>query len=258
MENEINLKLVQSELLSMMKDIHALCVENGVEYSLTGGSLLGAVRESGFIPWDDDMDIMVDRKNYNRLCEAIKKCKGYEMGRGPWLQHIRPVAYSSAVVPFVDVFILDKLPDKAAQAKLKIFLLRMLQGMLKEEVEYEGFSFVYKVCIFVTHLIGKLFSRRIKLKWYDKVSRMGDSSAAEYISITNDSFGLLKLKYKADLLTEFEACSFEDTQLMITKKYAEYLSFRYGADYMTPPPVEERVWGQHAKRPRVSDERIGV
>lgn len=258
MEMEIDLKAIQGELLSMMKDIHKLCAAEGVAYSLTGGSLLGAVREGGFIPWDDDMDIMVDRENYRRLCDAVKKCPDYEMGRGPWLPHIRPVSYSSEIEPYIDVFVLDHLPDSPMQARIKILLLRLLQGMLKEQVEYKGFSAGYKVCIFITNMLGKLFTRRFKLKVYDCISQIGNSKATQYVSITNDSFSLLKMKHRAELMDAFEECAFEDTSLMITKRSREYLALRYGADYMTPPPAAERIAGQHADRPHVKNERIGV
>ena len=59
-------------------------------------------------------------------------------------------------------------------------------------------------------------------------------------------------------MKSFEDHPFEDTQLMVTKKYHEYLTERYGNDYMTPPPVEERIAGQHANRPHVTNERVGI
>jgi len=258
MDEKIDLKVTQTELLSMMKDIHQILIANGIHYSLTGGSLLGAVRESGFIPWDDDIDIMVDRKNYQRLRTAIEKSQLYQMGRGPWLQHIRPVAFTSEIEPYIDVFILDNIPDKKWKASFKLLRLRILQGMLKEQVEYTGFSLTYKMCVFVTHILGKLFTRKFKLMRYDRVSQIGNDSATEYVSITNDSFGLLTKKHLSSLMDSFEEHSFEDTELMITKKFHEYLTVRYGSDYMNPPPLEERVAGQHKNRPRVKNERLGI
>ncbi len=258
MTQNIDLKSLQNELLAMMKDIDAICREQGVEYSLTGGSLLGAIRESGFIPWDDDMDIMVDRRNYARLCAAIRGCDKYEMGRGPWLQHIKPVSFDSDIDPYIDVFIMDNLPDDRLRAALKILLLRLLQGMLKEQVEYKGFSGFYKTCIFITHAIGKLFTRRFKLRLYDSVSQIGDSSPSSYISITNDSFNLLTKKHRAELMKEYEDHRFEDTELRVTKLADSYLTVRYGSDYMTPPEESERIPAQHRYRPKVKDERLEI
>ena len=258
MDKEIDLKVTQAELLSMMKNIHQILADNHINYSLTGGSLLGAIRESGFIPWDDDIDIMVDRKNYQLLRTAIESSQKYQMDRGPWLQHISPNSYESEIVPYIDVFILDNLPDSKAKSELKILLLRLLQGMLKEQVEYDGFSPVYKVCIFISHIFGKMFPRSFKLRLYDRTSQIGNKSESEFVSITNDSFGLLKKKHRSNLMEEITSHTFEDTRFMITSRYSEYLTTRYGADYMTPPAESERVAGQHANRPKVRNVRIGV
>ena len=130
--------------------------------------------------------------------------------------------------------------------------------MLKEEVKYAGFPPAYKICIFFCHYAGKLFPRSFKLHLYDIVSQIGNSSVTKYISITNDSFGLLTKKHEAGLMKAFDAHSFEDTKLIITKMYNEYLTVRYGSDYLTPPPVEERIAGQHIKRPHIKAENEGI
>lgn len=258
MNGEMNLELIHCELLSMMKDIHRLCKENGIDYSLTGGSLLGAIRENGFIPWDDDIDIMVNRSNYIKLCEALTTSDKYEMGRGPWLQHIKPTTFDSDIDPYIDVFIMDNLPDNHLSAMMKILVLKVIQGMLKEKIDYQGFSFPYKVCIFITHMLGMPFSRVTKLKLYDAVSGIGNKSATKYLTITNDSFGLLNIKHNAEVMEDFEEWRFEDTTLMVTKKSQDYLTARYGPTYMTPPPERERIQFQHINRPKVKDEKAGV
>ena len=67
------LNKLQKELLSMMKEIDKICKENKIEYFILGGTFIGAVRHTGFIPWDDDIDIAMDRKNYDKFLNIVKE-----------------------------------------------------------------------------------------------------------------------------------------------------------------------------------------
>ena len=64
---ELSLREIQLSSLYILKAIADICEKHGIEYSLAYGTLLGAVRHKGFIPWDDDIDIMMSRPNYNRF-----------------------------------------------------------------------------------------------------------------------------------------------------------------------------------------------
>ena len=66
-ENSKKLELMQSVLFEIICDIDDFCTENNIRYYLSGGSCIGAVRHNGFIPWDDDVDIMMPRKDYMKL-----------------------------------------------------------------------------------------------------------------------------------------------------------------------------------------------
>ena len=69
---EITLRELQLFSLEIMKDIHKFCENNGIEYSLLDGSLIGAIRHQGFIPWDDDIDIVMRRPDFERFCKTYK------------------------------------------------------------------------------------------------------------------------------------------------------------------------------------------
>ena len=76
---EMTLKEVQQVCLEILKDVHEFCVKNKIRYSLSGGSLLGAIRHNGFIPWDDDVDIQIPRPDYDRFIHIYKSSKGYRL-----------------------------------------------------------------------------------------------------------------------------------------------------------------------------------
>ena len=66
---KMRLKDIQSVSLEVLKDVHDFCITNDIRYSLAYGTLIGAVRHQGFIPWDDDIDIFMPRPDYEKFCK---------------------------------------------------------------------------------------------------------------------------------------------------------------------------------------------
>ena len=108
-ENSYHTAERQNILLEMMKEIHAFLEEHQITYSLASGSLLGAVRHNGFIPWDDDIDIFVDRKNYERLLAVFFECENFKIRRTLWINRIvrKDETIEGLAAPTIDIFVLD-------------------------------------------------------------------------------------------------------------------------------------------------------
>ena len=74
----LTVKEIQGVLLQIMKCVHKFCIENDIKYSLDGGTLIGAIRHKGYIPWDDDIDIAIPRPYYDKFVKSFKdtnECK---------------------------------------------------------------------------------------------------------------------------------------------------------------------------------------
>lgn len=240
----------QKELFVMMKEIDAFCQKHSISYSLAGGSLLGAIRHNGFIPWDDDIDLMVDRKNLSKFLDAFYEFSDetpYFLNRYLWVYRIQEVNDTSAGLlrPTIDVFVLDHCPDSGLKRKYKTFAIKMLQGMMKVEPDYTDKSLFMKVCIFITHVLGKMFSEEHLFKTYDSVSQIGDDRISKYITAYDYPFGYLNRKYDSDILDSIEYHQFEGASFPIISKYHHYLTEHYG-DYMTLPEESGRV-SEHMK-----------
>ncbi len=239
--NQYGTEQIQDELLDLMKIFHNFCEKEGIQYFLYGGSCLGAVRHKGFIPWDDDLDICVDRINYNKLVKSFQKCDELKMYKTIWIYRIQKKEAKAiqGYIPTLDVFVNDNVPDNPFRFRMKLFRLSALQGMLKEEVVYKGFSFKNKVLLFTTHMLGKLFSTEFLRKRYDAVSQIGNEKETKCVHCSNVFYRWIRNKYPSDTWKDAVLTDFEDAKFYIPQKYDVYLTICYG-DYMKLPAEEDR------------------
>lgn len=120
----------QSVLLAMLLDFKSFCEENDLKFSLSGGTLLGAVRHKGFIPWDDDIDLCMSRPDYKRLLDMkdafatsypykLDGCFGLECDISPYIKIVNPSIWVKAdgiqSFAWIDVMPVDGLPDSQSQ-----------------------------------------------------------------------------------------------------------------------------------------------
>lgn len=232
----------QRELLEMLKEVDAFFKSNGIAYSLCAGTLLGAIRHNGFIPWDDDVDIMVDRENFEKFHAAIGNFKGYHLEHELWVDRI-----IKDVVPddnicwlTIDVFVMDYCPDNAFLRFVKKLLVMILQGMMHRNISYKDHSLVMNICLTATFILGKFFSHNFKYWLYHKIAQIGCSRPQKTVGGYTGLFRLLPQRYPADLFGNVANHIFEDVELPIITKYDEYLTIMYG-NYMVPVSEAERV-----------------
>ncbi|MBR1909871.1 MAG: LicD family protein, partial [Lachnospiraceae bacterium] len=129
--NDEQLKALQAELLRMLKDFIAVFEQEGIFYTLSGGSVLGSIRHKGFIPWDDDIDINMPRKDFEKLKSVFDRTLGDkyvlcapEIGEGYGMSHVqikkRNTVYKAFnelkmkhTGVFIDIFVLENTYDTA-------------------------------------------------------------------------------------------------------------------------------------------------
>lgn len=249
--------------LQILEEVDRICRKNNIEYSISGGTMLGAIRHGGFIPWDDDIDIELTAKNYDRLLEACKK----ELDKDKYflLTHescpkfndfpakiilkntlTRSKSAKKADLPLtlcVDIFKLDYMPndfEKRKEISHKLFNLR--QCMLCKT--YDNITFLKDP----NDRKGKnLFNVKYvsRNSLYKKIKKIENKCNKKY---NNSDYLYDNCIYHVGYYGEpnFDKIGYEDVQfegltVRKFKQHHEYLCNLFGDDYMEMPPVENRV-----------------
>lgn len=250
------LRTLQLIELEMLVEVDRICRKYGIEYSLDGGTLLGAVRHKGFIPWDDDADVIFTRHEYAKFCKACKKeldtkrfflqdyrtDENYRWGfaklRRKGTEYIRQgqehMKYRTGV--YIDVFVVDNVPNGYLKRRLYYganFCIRKVLyselGMVAEK--NVALRLLYRVLYKIPpkkmfHLRNCLVAR-CNRKQTDLVSHV----LYQYPS-KESKYGM-----PSSCFRHYRDMEFEGMQFRTFVDYDSYLTLLYG-DYMTPPPVE--------------------
>lgn len=242
-------------MLDILSSIHKFCEERGIRYFLAYGSLLGAVRHKGFIPWDDDIDIWMPRPDYERFIREydhpyFKVLSAYSDPSYP-LEFVK-VHDTRTIVEeqggdgkwgiFIDIFVFDGVPSRKMSDRIfrKVILLRrfVANQRFTRKMRISGSNGLGKnVMIFLGKVLSPFLSMNCLLKKQMKLMRKYRLQDVPYVS---DFLMPQPMMFKKDILDKRRLVDFEDRQYYIPEQYDLILSHYYG-DYMTPPPAEWQV-----------------
>ena len=232
----------QSEILLILKEFDRVCRENGIRYSLHGGTLLGAIRDKGFIPWDDDADVTMLRAEYDKLKQCFdRESQEYYLTEGylHMPRIIRKKYGKETPFAWLDIMIYDPISEGNFAGKLKIGMCLAFQAMCRDSKtirlsEGKNHGKLSMLAFKMAYLLGKPFSYERKYRWYNRFCEKRLCGSGKYIHRSNDQLRGLKLRIPSEYLMEYIDVPFADTKLMVTKDYHQILLSSYGESYMTP------------------------
>lgn len=240
-------------LVSILKRIDSICRNNNLTYYLYAGSLLGAVRHGGFIPWDDDLDIAMPRDDYNKLAEIINTDSDdlcfisynynddtiYPFGKVCDTstcmieKNFRPVLNYGA---FVDVFPLDFVSNNPLLRNLECFYYSTFNRIIAHSSRI-GFdksgSFFRDSARTVSYYLCRHMNTFKLISVFDRQLRSMHKQETDYIGLP------WFVVYPSRFFSDTCDVTFEGLNVMAPKDYDGVLAYAYG-DYMTLPPVEQR------------------
>ncbi len=264
LDNE-TLRRVQDHLLIIAEEIKRVCEENDIHYFLAGGTLIGVVRHSGFIPWDDDLDIGMLREDYDRFIQIAPEKLSNQFFLQTWKTdnqycqafakvRMKQTVYREANDPekkdyqgfFVDVFPYDNIPDdirarkKFSKTIMAYRYTMQMKGKLRPWKTAKGKAKCRIFCSRFPFMILSLFLRRNRIiESYTKA--MNKHNNNESLCVCQESGGARFGKYPIDrkYLQAYTMLSFEGIQFSCPSNFDGFLRDIYG-DYMKLPPIEQQ------------------
>ncbi len=243
--------------VEILKDIARFCDKNNLTYFLAYGTLIGAVRHKGFIPWDDDIDLQMPRPDYNKFLETYKseyfkvinpynKQAKHSMGKVIDTRTIKlekAVKYNKGeeLGIDIDIFPLDGQPDddktflKYYEKKQKIYKLFYFTIS-----DFKQFSFKAKIAYFIPLIVAKLIGKNHLLDMINKIDMNYPYEKSNYIGSTASLYNSQNNRFPREWYQDTVMLKFEDCEFKAPISYHNVLTKMYG-DYMILPPKEQQA-----------------
>lgn len=235
--------------------VDKLCKEYNLRYSLAGGTLIGAIRHKGFIPWDDDIDIFMPRPDFDKFIDVFNEINSsiyiisspYDKNNflaGNFLQiynkntFLKLISdkYDIKLGAYIDIFPIDGLPNNLDHAKKHYSKYKLYRKILHVISEYR-----YRKDSAFKNLLSKVFNPlgnsalESLVRYYYKY----DFNSSKYCALLEPGNRLESNLLETDFFNNLIEVPFEDKKFLAFADYDVYLK-RYYGDYMKFPPVEER------------------
>lgn len=258
----LSMKEMQHVYIELLAEFDQICKDNQLRYDLCGGTMLGAVRHQGFIPWDNDIDVSMPRPDYDRLIQLqlngqlefpahrdVIMYQNHTFARH-YARYIRYDVhrYSKFMedddCPYIgiDIFTVDGMPSDDAECRKqmkKIEKWRRYLLVALSDPAHGKRKGVQKVAKYAARLMFRTYGVWNICKKLDKMCRSVDYKTAEYVGICNGMYGTKERWLKKDMLPQ-KLWKFENGEYPGYVNADIYLSDLYG-DYMKLPPVEQQV-----------------
>lgn len=255
MKREVSFEESKEIMVNILKSIDKCCRENNIKYSLCWGTMIGAIRHHGFIPWDDDIDLMMSRDEYNRFLEVYNDSEYGIYTPKVNMNCIQPMTKiynkktrvylrnhsQSLFGVWVSIFPYDNAPDdniakweKKRDLWLKLYHIKTCQKLIRHR------STMRKLSKQISKFLLTPFSSLWIYKRIENCLTAFNDQRTNRVCIW---FGTPYMKFRyfpKELLNGYIDVDFEGMKAMIIKNYDIFLRCTYG-DYMQLPPESERI-----------------
>ena len=260
---------LKATLVEMFQDVYEVCKKNGLNIMLGGGSVLGSIRHQGFIPWDDDLDLLMPRSDYERFKAVFESELGERyvlsapnygdkskarfpkiMKKGTTMKELADVNSDLPSGIFLDIFILDKVPENRVHQKIKGLWCNAMMYASTQAFWNEHRSEVIRNYMCTTgrgkrayywkRVVGSVCGIIPSWKWYNMIDRATQyNKETSLLGIPTGRKHYFGEILAADVMLPISFGQFEGKVVPLPADTDAYLKNLYGS-YMEIPPVEKR------------------
>lgn len=238
----------QLRAVEAMKMLDQILRQNEIKYFMIAGSTLGAIRHKGFIPWDDDIDIVMTMDQFNKFIKIAPN-----MIRSPYRWRHTSIDETYATLsggiyygedePLITVFPLVKLSDNKFQRKMQWVTRKVMSPVWQRKVGYhvpkDRMNAKQRLSIIGSTILAAILPKKTVLGILRKNEMKYESQDVRWYCNIYSKYSQEKESIRADWAKDTIRVPFEDAEFPIVKEYDAYLTHLYG-DYMTPPPEKGR------------------
>lgn len=247
---ESELRQLQLKCLEIIDIVIKICNDYQIKYSLCGGSVVGAHLYNGFLPWDDDIDLMMTRDNYNRFIQIAEKKlpKGFSIVNYQNSDFSTKLSFCYTKIfnegttlvqkngkimgVFIDILVFDKVP-KGLLKHIDLFLYKRAMTVNQGKLPGNGIKNIIR-----NILLDTIFSnRRQYLKFTQKMIELISKCSSHYTyrELFGAFYFINMIPYKSSIFENYTTIEFEGRTVMIVRDYIEYLQTRYNrTDFHEP------------------------
>ena len=257
---EISINELKELQVEMLDAIHAYCISNKINYTLAAGTLLGAIRHKGYIPWDEDIDIAMPRPDYMKFIKGFNSLNSDYYVISPELNwdyyapyanvcDRRTILYEGAnghrgmeIGIKIDVFPIDGLPSDETEFNLELRKIHQINDILssKRHVLHKIPLRYYKTILCLLKIRMKTFAKSYSAyqKELNSIARRTDYGSTPFVNAW--VFSIINCRLDINIFRKYIDVDFEGKKYMACEGYDVWLKALYG-DYMQLPPEEERI-----------------
>lgn len=251
MEKTISITDLRNIQLDILDNVHDFCERNGLRYSLGGGTLLGAVRHKGYIPWDDDVDIMMPRPDYERFLNEFEGVSPHYIVQDYHKDdsYFKPFAkiYDNRTVLveklsksgiYIDVFPIDGLPSEEELSNYicqYCYYVDMILKTTRKPINI--YTIKDRLKVLIREKVG--LKRRFAIESFEMFYKGYDFESSQWGGCITGRY-LEKEHMNISVFRRYIKLPFENKQYYAIADYDSYLRKHYG-DYMKMPPENQRV-----------------